>query len=243
MTTFRVLRWVVPILALVGGFVWFILAVTIWDGSDRFGTVPVPGHQVVHLPAGTVEVYFKDHTIGSGDNDSLNVIPVQLSIRRADHDGTDPTIRRASGSLKVVNNTGHQKVAELDVASEADYEVTTGSQGGGFDPRITFGKGMSHWNIVWITLAAMIGSWFLMTLLIRATRGEQPPQRVWTPPAYTPQGGWQYAGAPSPAPATPPPAPPAEDPYARLETLGELHRSGAITDAEFETKKREILGS
>src|SRR4051794_10630511 len=98
-TLLRVLRWVVPIAVLVGGFVWWIIATTVFDGSDRFGTVSVPGQKVIHLPAGQVDVYFKDHaTGGSGDNSSdLGVIPVQISVTRADHDGADPTIRRASG--------------------------------------------------------------------------------------------------------------------------------------------------
>ena len=239
----------IPIVALTLGFVWWILLVTVWDGSDRFGTVPVPGHKVIHLPAGEVDVAFKDHTTGTGDNDNLNVIPVQLSIRRADHDGADPTVTRASGTLKVVNNTGHQKVAEVQVPKEADYEVTTASQGGGFNPSLLFGKGMSHWNVVWLTLAVAIGSWFVLTVLIRTTRKEPPQgQRAWTPPVYQPQppappayvppSGWQ-----PPPPATPPPATAGTDPYARLERLGELHRTGVITDAEFEDQKRKILGT
>jgi hypothetical protein len=36
---------------------------------------------------------------------------------------------------------------------------------------------------------------------------------------------------------------PTTDPYARLERLGELHRTGVITDAEFEDQKRKILGT
>jgi hypothetical protein len=39
-----------------------------------------------------------------------------------------------------------------------------------------------------------------------------------------------------PVPATPPP-----DPAIRLRQLGELHRSGALTDDEFATAKAQVL--
>jgi len=42
------------------------------------------------------------------------------------------------------------------------------------------------------------------------------------------------------APSTPPTAPP--DTTARLRQLGELHQSGALTDAEFATAKAQVLG-
>ena len=44
---------------------------------------------------------------------------------------------------------------------------------------------------------------------------------------------------------TPPPeasSPPAADPFAQLERLGALHRSGALTDDEFAAAKARILG-
>jgi Short C-terminal domain len=49
-----------------------------------------------------------------------------------------------------------------------------------------------------------------------------------------PQTG--YAQAPPPAPA------PDVDPITRLRELGELHDSGVLTDEEFTSAKRQILG-
>jgi hypothetical protein len=43
--------------------------------------------------------------------------------------------------------------------------------------------------------------------------------------------------------ASPPAAAPADDPLEKLKKLGELHDAGVLTDAEFETKKAELLGS
>jgi hypothetical protein len=48
-------------------------------------------------------------------------------------------------------------------------------------------------------------------------------------------------GAAPYAPPTPPTSPP--DSTARLRQLGELHRSGALTDEEFATAKAQVLGA
>lgn len=38
-------------------------------------------------------------------------------------------------------------------------------------------------------------------------------------------------------------APPAEDPMAKLKELGQLHKDGTLTDAEFTAAKAQILGT
>jgi hypothetical protein len=38
-------------------------------------------------------------------------------------------------------------------------------------------------------------------------------------------------------------APPAEDPFAQIEKLSQLHASGALTDEEFAAAKAKILGT
>ena len=44
------------------------------------------------------------------------------------------------------------------------------------------------------------------------------------------------------APYAPPTPPTPQDPAARLRQLGELHRSGALTDEEFAAAKAKVLG-
>jgi hypothetical protein len=48
----------------------------------------------------------------------------------------------------------------------------------------------------------------------------------------------QYVEAPAPAA----PAPAADDSYAQLEQLADLHAKGILTDEEFAAKKSQILG-
>jgi Short C-terminal domain len=75
----------------------------------------------------------------------------------------------------------------------------------------------------------------------------QQQQMAAMPPAQ-PAPAWTPAPAmppPQPAPAwTPPPASaaaPARDPMEALRQLGELKAAGVVTDAEFETKKAQLL--
>jgi hypothetical protein len=56
--------------------------------------------------------------------------------------------------------------------------------------------------------------------------------------------GLSVAGAASPLGAlgvSPAPAPAKRDPIDRLKELADLHTSGALTDAEFESQKAKIL--
>jgi hypothetical protein len=66
------------------------------------------------------------------------------------------------------------------------------------------------------------------------------------PRDMTSQAGYRHElndrSLPGTAPYVPPVPPTRQDPAARLRRLGELHRSGALTDEEFATAKAQILG-
>ncbi|UGT42822.1 SHOCT domain-containing protein [Nocardia yamanashiensis] len=64
-------------------------------------------------------------------------------------------------------------------------------------------------------------------------------QRAAEQQAYAEQQQAVYSPPPQPIS---PPAPPAEDLVSRLEQLGKLHASGALTDAEFAAAKAQLLG-
>jgi Short C-terminal domain len=78
------------------------------------------------------------------------------------------------------------------------------------------------------------------------------PRQTWMPfglprnrteqAAYNRRLQEQFAATRRVPPAVPAgPAPEAYDPVARLEQLAELHRSGVLTDAEFESAKTRLL--
>ena len=58
-----------------------------------------------------------------------------------------------------------------------------------------------------------------------------PPPSYQAPPTYPP-----------PAPSAAPPADDLTTRLAQIKQLGELKERGVLTDAEFETQKRKILG-
>ena len=69
-------------------------------------------------------------------------------------------------------------------------------------------------------------------------------QPTYAQPAYAPAPAPAYAQpAYAPAPPPPPPAAPADDDLtAQLSRLGELNRSGVLTDDEFAAAKARLLG-
>jgi len=59
--------------------------------------------------------------------------------------------------------------------------------------------------------------------------------------AFRDAAGGGYS-EPAPAPAAPPAAPAEPDYAAELQKLASLHEQGIIDDAEFDAKKKQILG-
>ena len=65
---------------------------------------------------------------------------------------------------------------------------------------------------------------------------QQPQQQ------YAQQPPQQYVQQPPPPPPPAAPADPMSQKIAQLKELGELKAQGVLTDAEFETQKKRILG-
>jgi hypothetical protein len=62
------------------GFAWYMLGGFPRD-HDTYGSVSVPGQQVLELPEGDVRVNFENDTIGSGDTRSIRDRPQGLAVR------------------------------------------------------------------------------------------------------------------------------------------------------------------
>jgi hypothetical protein len=62
------------------GIAWYLLGGFPRD-HDTFGSVSVPGQQVLELPAGDVRVNFENDTTGSGDTRSIEDRPEGLAVR------------------------------------------------------------------------------------------------------------------------------------------------------------------
>jgi hypothetical protein len=72
---------VLGLLVAVGiGVAWYMLGGLPRD-HDTYGSVSVPGQQVLQLPEGDVRVNFENDTIGSGDTRSIRDRPQGLAVR------------------------------------------------------------------------------------------------------------------------------------------------------------------
>ena len=106
-----------------------------------------------------------------------------------------------------------------------------------------------------LSFSSQFGTFSVGSLPFAPEHARPPPapahqHAMHAPPPPPPDPGYGYAPAPPPAPSyAPPPAPPnhggagrgAQDILSAIERLGDLHSKGVLTDAEFQTKKAELL--
>jgi hypothetical protein len=165
-----------------------------------------------------------------------------VGVTIAPPDGVaQPVATESVGSTTTVNNDAHIRVWVAQIPVSGTYNVTTDGQVNGYiDPRLAFGHKSSYGWLVWLFVAmfvaGLVGSimsgWWLARTRRKAVVAAGP-----------------YFPAPFPMPV-PPAAPTAAaqelgDEGVRLErlkTLAALRGSGALSNDEFETEKRRILG-
>jgi hypothetical protein len=224
----------------VGGFIVALVLNTFFlDKYDAYGEVPIPGSGSLYLPAGEVTVSF--HTVVIGSSNGGLPVP-SLGVTITPPDGlAQPVVTESVGSTTTVNNDAHIRVWVAQIPVSGTYNVTTDGQVNGYiDPRLAFGHKSSYGWLVWLFVAmfvaGLVGSimsgWWLARTRRKAVVAAGP-----------------YFPAPFPMPV-PPAAPTAAaqelgDEGVRLErlkTLAALRGSGALSNDEFETEKRRILG-
>jgi hypothetical protein len=231
----------------VGGFIVALVLNTFFlDKYDAYGEVPIPGSGSLYLPAGEVTVSF--HTVVIGSSNGGLPVP-SLGVTITPPDGVaQPVVAESVGSTTTVNNDAHIRVWVAQIPVSGTYNVTTDGQVNGYiDPRLAFGHKSSYGWLVWLFVAmfvaGLVGSimsgWWLARTRRKAVVAASPyfpaPFPVPVPPA-----------APTAAPR--PPIAAAQElgdegvRLERLKTLAALRDSGALSNEEFETEKRRILG-
>jgi hypothetical protein len=113
---------------LVGAFLVVVIlgGVRAFTASDRFGTVPMPGHETLDLPAGDVIVYFQED-VNLGENESLRPpSDIRLAVRPSD--GGSPVPLDPGGVSNEVSGSFGSRVSigDLDVLEGGDYLVSVG---------------------------------------------------------------------------------------------------------------------
>jgi hypothetical protein len=233
----------------VGGFIVALVLNTFFlDKYDAYGEVPIPGSNSLYLPAGEVTVSFHTVVIG-GTNGGLPVPSLGVTITPPDG-VAQPVVTESVRSTTTVNNDAHIRVWVAQIPVSGTYNVMTDGQVNGYiNPRLAFGHKSSYGWLVWLFVAmfvaGLVGSFMSGWWLARTRRKAVVAATPYFPPAFHPS-----VPAPLAAPAAAPRAPIAAaqelgDEGVRLErlkTLAALRDSGALSQEEFETEKRRILG-
>jgi hypothetical protein len=215
------------VVSTVGFVVTLILNAFFLDDVDKFGEVPIPGSNSLHLPAGEVTISFRTQLIGSSGGSGLPVPPLSMNIA-APSGLADPVVTENFGGTTTVNGDARRRVWVAQIAQDGNYTVTTNGQVGAFlDPRLAFGQSNSQISLPWI-FAALFGiglvGLFASVRWLRRSRRSMPPVGL---ADYSPTASY----------------PPTDDGVRieQLKTLAGLRDSGALTQDEFEAEKRKLL--
>ncbi|MCV7031425.1 SHOCT domain-containing protein [Mycobacterium sherrisii] len=230
---------VTMIVAVTGFVVTLVLNAFVLDKYNDYGEVPIPGSGSLYLPAGEVTVSLHTVILGSPGG-TLPVPPLGVTI--VPPDGVvQPTMTESIGSTTTVNNDTHVRVWVAQIPAAGTYHVTTDGQVNGYiAPRLAFGHSSSHGYLVWVFVAlfvvgltdSVLSGWWLARTRRRAvaavvSRAGEPAISL-SAPEPQPSGAYE----------------PTDEGVRleRLKTLAALRDSGALTEAEFQTEKRRILG-
>jgi hypothetical protein len=222
----------------VGLVAMLILNAFVLDEYDAYGEVSIPGSTSLHLPAGEVTVSF--HTMVTGSPSSGFPIP-DLKFSITPPQGVaKPDVTESVGGTTTVNSDTHVQVWVVQIPQEGTYDIVTdGNVNGYISPRLAFGHGSSYGWLTWVFggllafgVVELVVALFWSARSAKAARPLTPEEAV-----HLDEPAWSSGSAPSFTPT---------DQGVRLEQLRQLaalRDSGALTQDEFETEKRQILDS
>ncbi|MGW0162899.1 SHOCT domain-containing protein [Mycobacterium sp. NPDC003323] len=228
---------VTMIAAGIGFVVTLILNVFVFDRYNAYGEVPIPGRAEMQLPAGEVTISFHTQIIGSTGGGGLPIPDLRMAIEPPEG-VPEPDVVESIGGTTTVNNDARVRVWVAQVAEAGRYTVRTDGNVGAFlRPRLAFGQPSSLGQAPW-WCAAVFGLG-LVDLIVarvwaarvrRTARPVSPTFDIGDTPVVTYQPVQSYT--------------PTEDGIRieQLKTLAALRDSGALTEAEFESEKRRLLG-
>jgi hypothetical protein len=146
------------------------LATGLSDHSDDYGQVPLPQGGVVHLPAGTVTVFYSQ--LGDG-NDPISRVAAPFVFQVTPVGGGAPVPVSSQGNAQSAEAVERSEtvgelgaVAKLDVPSSGDYTVSGSTNLPANSSFLKFGlnSGAALAN-KWQLFAALIGGAILLALI------------------------------------------------------------------------------
>jgi hypothetical protein len=139
------------------GVAWYLLGGFPRD-HDEYGSVSVPGQQVLQLPAGEVRVNFENDATGSGDTRRIENRPEGLAVRVVPAAGGEEIAMKDVPRwlfVAIGGERGHEPAGKVEVPSAGRYRVQVSAddsrgfdsaavsrfaQGPGSGPEITLGQ-------------------------------------------------------------------------------------------------------
>lgn len=246
--------------SVIGFVVTLILNAFVLDEYDAYGEVSIPGSGSIELPEGEATISF--HTIVIGGGGSGLPVP-ELSINIVPPEGVDdPVLTEDFGTSTFVNNDARVRVWIAQIPAAGTYQITTDGNVGAFlNPSLAFGHGTEYGWVTWLFVG--IFGFAVVDLIIARVwaasvkRKDPPfgggfgaPPAYGSPPSFGPPSSYGSTGYPQSS-YVPPAMPQPQNSYVptdqgirleQLNTIARLRDSGALTQDEFETEKKRILG-
>jgi hypothetical protein len=149
-------------LAIVGTCVVSILATFgAFSNEDAFGRVEIPGHKVLHFPAGAVDIAFDTTVNNSGTRAGFGLTVPSLTVGvHPVGGGPHPSIKKDQGASITVNGDAHERVWRMQIQRAGEYHVSARGRVGEYvSPQLMFGTETSVASVALpggLVIAAML---------------------------------------------------------------------------------------
>jgi hypothetical protein len=158
----------------------FLNSNLVWGEGNQYGRVPIPGHKIVHLPAGDIEVSVAAALPGRGNETPELLLPT-LTLTMKAHHGEAPLVSEDIGSSVNANDNEvdtQRRVWKLEVPTEGNYlAVLKGDfTGYGVNAQAWFGREpnpLHGWQVFLVAMAIVLvgaGIWGLIEVLKKNRR-------------------------------------------------------------------------
>jgi hypothetical protein len=227
---------VLCILGFVGTLVWHGFG----GDHDKYGRVDIPGSGTVTLPAGEVDIHYAVRLATNGSGGALTVPRLRFSME-APEGARDPVVTEDGGGTVTVNSSSHVRVWKLQVADPGDYSVTTDGDVNGFiEPQLTFGVGSPApvWPAGVFALLFVVALGLVLVAAHAKSQGSGPSTSPRSGPEPARPAAPPYASS-TPVASTNTPEQELER-LAKIQQLTDLHRSGTLSDVEYEAARARL---
>lgn len=140
------------------------LITTTFSEVSAYGTVPVPGSNVLHLPAGDVEINFATNSPG-GQGGSFFTPAMSLQVVGVSGSAPSPAIKHASSGASTFGSQTRAVAFRMRVLQAGDYRVIAGGRTSAYiDPELLFGHGAPD-GLIFGLAGIVIGSAVLIAFI------------------------------------------------------------------------------